>query len=86
MSEDKGGVTRTGWLWIATIVVLIALVVYVFADPLGKQPPVPAVQEHVANPTEWTTEEPGGVDVNLPNTPMANVPPESETGEAERAQ
>ena len=84
MADGPGGNSSTRWVVLAVLVLLFAFLAYRFLIPGGEEAPAGPAGP-VANPTEWATDEPGGVDVDLPDTPMTNVPHESETGDAAEA-
>jgi|GEM_PF-3015506 len=71
--ERKPFLGKVGVIVVATLAVLMILRVY-FAD----REPNPEVSPPS---TEWTTAPESGVDVNLPETPMINVPVETSEGE-----
>jgi len=79
MNEDrKPFLIKVGVLVVATVAVLMILRVY-FAD----REPEPEVSPPSS---EWTTAPERGVDVNLPETPMHNVPVETPESESESNQ
>lgn len=63
--------------WIIVIALLLILgILVLFSDVLvGTER---GSQEHQPSSTEWTTKPEGGVEVNLPETPIVPVEPEGE--------
>ena len=79
--EFKGGSPRKMTIGILVVLAILLFVSLFYFAPFAENPP-----EEPAPPpsTEWTTrpEEPG-VEVDLPDTPMTNVPAEAETEQKE---
>lgn len=82
MADESKGMTRSFWPVFLAVLVIAVLVLLFRAmgsedDEVPSQEPVPS--------TEWTTAPEGGVDVNLPDTPMRNVRPDENAPEGENA-
>ncbi len=67
---------RGNWFWIILIILLFAILIYWFYDPVGE---VPVAEEpETALPSdEFTTAPEGGVPVQLPETPFTSAPMET---------
>ena len=66
---------RGNWFWILVIVILFAILIYWFYDPVGEVPV--ANDEGTAVPTaEYTTAPEGGVPVDLPDVTVTTAPDE----------
>lgn len=66
--------------WAIVIVLLLVVGAVFFFTDIMRQDPVPE-RELEPPSTEWTTAPEGGVEVDLPDTPMRVVPDEETTPE-----
>lgn len=75
--EDQGKAASNRFVIIgaASVIVIIVFLAYVGMQQDDDEPTVPS--------TEWTAAPEGGVEVDLPETPMRNVPVEPESDPAE---
>jgi hypothetical protein len=83
MDDDALGTRSRKWLWMLALAVIVAA----GAIWLYSMQERPSTRDRYADPpsAEWTTRPEGGVEVDLPDTPMTNVPLEdSETPDAAR--
>jgi len=68
---------KINWFWAIVIALLFAVLIVWFSSPTREvaQDGTPETDAPIA---EFTTAPEGGVPVNLPDTPMTNVPPQSQ--------
>lgn len=67
----------TTWTVIIIAIIAIAAAGYYYFDEMDDERAAPAPPPS----TEWTTAPEGGLDVELPQAPMTNVPPETPSAE-----
>ncbi|WP_114520878.1 hypothetical protein [Altererythrobacter sp. ZODW24] len=75
MLETNGKGSRKGLLWVLIALVLAVAVLFWFMRMVD-QSAEPALETAQLPSSEWTTAPEGGVDVDLPETKMTNVPTE----------
>ena len=76
MNQDR----KSTLIRVVVIVVASVAILFTFRTYLGNEEPEP---DFGPPSSEWTTAPEGGVEVNLPETPMRNVPIERNDDETE---
>ena len=83
MAKEKPGFSRTRNIWIFLIVLGIVLGgLWLWIQSEQRVEPAPSSTSKPSS--EWTTTPEGGVKVDLPETPMRNVPVEGSDSDPEQ--